>query len=414
MTKQYDIVIIGGGLVGAGFAAALLQSGLKIALVEAKLPNPQDPRLLALNYHSCQFLKNVGIWSALENKANAIERIHVSKKGRFGSVRLNREDVGLDYLGQVIPARDIEAALQQKLSQSEITLYQPAKLIRLLQTESQATLTIETETKTHQLQTPLVIAADGTHSTTRNLIDIEVEEFDYQQSALVTITELNRQHENIAFERFTEDGAIAMLPLAATENTTYRVATIWSGSNALINKLYALPEAEFVSQLQENFGYRLGKLKAIAKRYVYPLKMLRAKNESQGCVLLLGNAAHTLHPIAAQGFNLALYEVATIVAEIKKLLQQQMPLTLSAIKSVQTAILRQQSTSIGVSHKLATLFASDSQLVSFALHLGMLGLDKLPIAKRSFMQRVLGRTGRLPRLLLSAEDYDHVYEQRNS
>lgn len=393
---RYDLIIVGGGLVGAGLAAALETSGLQIALIDARMPSSNDPRLFALNAGSCQFLDNLNLWDNLSPFASPIHQVHVSQQGRFGSVRLNREDVHLSSLGHVIPARYIEAALNDRLLVlPNVALYRPATLNGLEQDGESVTLAINQDNKEEKVRGKLVIAADGTASTVRSLLNIRADVFDYEQSALVTRTTLTRSHAHIAYERFQEDGAIAMLPLINNE-----CATIWSASASRIAELRELSEADFLAALQTCFGYRLGRLKGISERHVFPLKMVQAEKAVEGNVFLLGNAAHTLHPIAAQGFNLALYEVAILVETI---LAKQGNIQAADLRAVSEQIKKQQKTSIGVSHRISQVFASDSRLATMATQLGMMGLDIATPLKRRFISGIMGRSGRVPRLLLNTK-----------
>ena len=175
----------------------------------------------------------------------------------------------------------------------------------LLKKGDKATLSITTPQGERTLTASYIIGADGTHSTVRRLLQISADTLDYQQSALVTMTQLKRPHHHIAYERFQKQGAIAMLPLSDE-----KTATIWTDSTENIAALMKLSEQEFIDQLQKQFGYRLGKLLQTGQRHHYPLHHLTAARTCQQRILLIGNAAHTLHPIAAQGFNLALAEIA--------------------------------------------------------------------------------------------------------
>lgn len=392
---QHDIIIIGGGLVGAGLAVALRDTELNIALVDAKLPASNDVRLFALNAGSCQFLENLGLWSQLAKHATPIHQVHVSHQGHFGSVRLKREDVGLPALGYVIPAYHIEVALNAALlTVANCTLYRPATLQTIQQQNNIATLTLQTDKGEMQLQSGLMIGADGTESTVRKQLGIQTQVFDYQQSAIVTRTRLQRFHQHIAYERFERDGAIAMLPLSENE-----CATIWSLQNEKASRLMALSDVEFVAELQQTFGYKLGKFQGITTRHMFPLRMVKAEKAIEQCVFLLGNSAHTLHPIAAQGFNLALYEVATLVEAMlaKKVF------TADDLQKVYADTEQRQATSMGVSHRLSRLFSGDSFAYGLVAQLGMLGLNIATPLRRRFMQGMLGRTGRVPRLLLANE-----------
>lgn len=398
---RFDLIIVGGGLVGAGFAAALAQSSLRIALIDASVPSNNDPRLFALNEGSCQFLKNMGVWDKLRDYATSISQVHVSRRGRFGAVRLHHQDVGLPALGNVIPAKYIEAALSERLATlPNITLYRPARLQQLTQDAHGATLHISTEDGEKILHTSLVIGADGTDSTVRKLLNIPADLNDYQQSALVTRTTLQRSHQHIAYERFVEDGAIAMLPLGENE-----CATIWTADNQVITELTALSDHDFLQRLQTTFGYRLGRLQSIAQRHMFPLRLMKATKMTEGCVCLIGNAAHTLHPIAAQGFNLALYEVAMLVEGVLCILEQnRLPHALD-MQMLCEKVMQQHSFSINTSHRLATVFNTESAWMSAAVQWGMVGLDIATPLKNKLLQKMMGRTGHVPPLLLSERDY---------
>lgn len=377
---QYDLVIVGGGLVGAGLAVALRDSNFKIALVDARLPSNEDPRLFALNAASCQFLANLNLWPELAFHASAIHQVHVSNQGHFGAVRLNREEMKLDALGHVIPARYIEAELNAALTTlPNCRIYRPARLQELNFLADKAELTIFCDQAEMKLQASLVIGADGTESTVRKLLNIKTDVFDYQQSAIVTRVRLKRSHQQIAYERFNPHGAIAMLPLRGEE-----CASIWTADNKFISQCMEMPDDLFLNKLQQAFGYRLGRLQALEKRHVFPLRMLRAEKAVEKCVYLLGNSAHTLHPIAAQGFNLALYEVAVLAQGLK---QKQ------DLQQIHAKTQKQQAATIGVSHRLSTMFGSNSKIFSLASQLGMMGFDLALPAKRKFMQVMAGKMG---------------------
>jgi 2-octaprenyl-6-methoxyphenol hydroxylase len=377
---KYDIAIVGGGLVGASFACALQNSFLRVALIDAAHSHAEDHRLIALNYASCIFLKKLNLWSKLSPHATPIQEVHVSNRRHFGTTRLTAEEMNLEQLGHVIPAKKINAALYEKLTElKHVDLLRGAKVTSLTQNTNEANLTIQLESGQEAIEASLVVAADGTFSTIRELLQIPTDIVDYQQKALVTITTLQRDHRNIAYERFLKKGTIAMLPL-----TDQRVATIWSGDEKYIDELLALSDADFLEKLQDYFGFRLGKLVKTEARYSYPLKFLKAKEQIKNRVILIGNAAHTVHPIAAQGLNLALYETAILSEH----LNQQSPdeLTLAHLPDY----LPQQTLSMNVSHQLTQLFSMDFFVINAARQLGMIGLDLFMPLKRHFAKQVLG------------------------
>lgn len=390
--QSFDITIIGGGLVGATLALALAPSHARIALVDARPEHHPDPRLFALHLSSCRLLQNLQLWQPLMADATAIHQVHVSWQHHFGAVRLDRRDINEAVLGYVIPAAAVENAIHQAVEKNKaITLFRPAQLTNLVQDEDQVTLTLTTGTSTTTLFSRLAIGADGADSTVRAQVNLEAETVDYQQTAIVTRTTLTRSHQHIAYERFVADeGAIAMLPLGEQE-----CATIWTLAHAKANELMTFTDAYFLEALQTTFGYRLGRLKSISKRQQFPLRMVRAKKTVDHRVLLLGNAAHTLHPIAAQGFNLALYEVAILADYFKG-----KTIAPADLLQIHEQIQSQQAKSIGLSHRLANLFSHQSGLLRMGVQAGMIGLDLTPPLKKTFLHQLMGKAGRVPRLLL--------------
>lgn len=373
---KFDIIIIGGGMVGAALACALRNSALKIALIDAMPETQHDHRLIALNYRSCEFFKRLGIWSMLASFAEPIREVHVSYRHHFGSTRITADELHLETLGHVVPAHHINTALYQSLS--SIEWMRPATLTNLSQEKESVSITLNTQTT---LECRLLIGADGTHSTVRTLLNLPTEITDHQQSAMVTMTDLQRSHHGIAYERFHQTGAIAMLPLHSA-NDSFRAATIWSDDNATIASLMQLSDDAFLQTLQQQFGYRLGRFKKTYQRVVFPLQTILTKRAWQQNVVLLGNAAHTLHPIAAQGLNLALYEV-DVLAKNLLATNSWLPEQLLPRDS-------QQHASIRLSHYLPSLFIHPSFMLSVARQLGLIGLDLSSWAKRRFAQRAVG------------------------
>lgn len=389
---QYDLCIIGGGIIGMSLALALRHTPLRIALIEAHIPaSSHNTRLFALTFHSIQLLKNIGLWPAMSVQAMPIHQVHTSFQGRPGIVRLYREDLSLPALGYVIPASHLEHALQQALINTPtITRYQPATLQTLTQHNEQVTATILHHTQILTLNSTWAIGADGTHSTVREQLNIATTLTDYQQNALVTQTTLKRSHHHIAYERFTSNGALALLPL--TENTC---ATIWSADHDTITQLQALSKVDFLAQLQQTFGYRLGKLQAISERTVFPLKRLIANTHLIGSVLLIGNAAHTIHPILAQGLNIAYLEIA--------ILAQQVTANTMNLKKASQLIQETIAHNLRYSHTIPQLFSTHYAPLKLLLSLGMMGLDNITSAKTAVLTALLGRRKNVPHLLLSTD-----------
>lgn len=389
---RYDLIIVGGGMVGAALAVALQNTSWKIALIDARIPDNNDQRLFALNHSSCQLLANLNLWNTLKAHASPIHEVQASYQGRFGAVRLSREEAGLSFLGHVIPSRYIETALNDELTRlSNITFYRPAKLKTLTQTNESVNLVIESNQGEITLTANFVVGADGAESTVRKQLDIPIEEHDYHQQAIVTRTKLKRSHQQIAYERFNAHGAIAMLPLVGNE-----CATIWSADTPIVEELMKMHEPQFLQKLQESFGYRLGQLQEITPRFVYPLRMIRAKKCVVDRVMLLGNSAHTLHPVAAQGFNLALYEVAVLAEKISS----NPFFSVADLQHVSDAIHARQSSIVGASHRMTQLFSHSSLCINMLMPLGMTALNIATPIKKKFINMMAGRAGSVPHLLL--------------
>lgn len=394
---HYDFVIVGGGLVGATLANALRETGLRLALIEAKLPDQQDPRLFALHAKSYQFLKNIKVLPNIDQMASPIRKIHVSYRGSFGVVRLDHEEMNLAALGYVIPARLIEEAQNEALQKAvNLTLYRPATLCALFPGEEVTELKVKTQEGEKSLSANFVVAADGAASTVRQLLDLKTEEVDYQQTAIVTQTQLNRSHANIAYERFSSQGVIAMLPLNEQE-----CATIWTVQNKWATELMEISKELFLQQLQKAFGYRLGRLRMIGKRYSYPVKRIHTKNASLCSIVLIGNALHSLSPVAAQGFNLALFEIALLAEAILNKVEKQERFTGRDLDTFQTLMRKQQSVSIAISHYLSRVFSINSSFLPNIMPFALMGLDNFPYLKRRFINSMMGSAARVPRLFLS-------------
>lgn len=376
---NYDVMIIGGGMVGAALASALKHTELRVALVDAMPSSLEDKRLIALNDASVCLFENCGIWPLLAPHAAPIKQVHVSRRGRFGITRIEASLLNLNALGYVVPAKYINVALENNLTDASNTdILKPAKLEALTQEANGVQLTINGQV--HHAK--WVIGADGSYSTVRTLLDIPTETLDYQQAALVTTTTLQREHDNIAYERFLNDGALAMLPLAGR-----KAGTIWTAASDVIADLMQLSEDDFLAALQKHFGYRLGRLQSIGERATYPLKMIKAKKQCVRHVCLIGNAAHTIHPVAAQGLNLALYEVAVLATAF-------MEKNMALIEKID-----KPSFSLTLSHRLTGLFSSDIFLLNQTRQMGLIGLDLITGLKKRFATRAIGKSGYVPALL---------------
>ncbi|MBE9567340.1 MAG: 2-octaprenyl-6-methoxyphenyl hydroxylase [Proteobacteria bacterium] len=318
--NDFDLIIIGGGLAGASLACALRNiahenTPLKIAVVEAFALDSDaqpsyDDRTVALSYGSRCIFDGMGLWRSLSPYAQPIDTIHISDRGHFGVTRLTKEQEGVDALGYVLENRSIGQQLYATMlddAVKNISLFCPAQLAGLQQDEHGVSVELVVDGEIKQLKGKLLVAADGNNSQVMKLLAIGNSRQDYQQSALITNITPGKKHNNVAYERFTDSGPLAFLPM--TEN---RCSVVWTLGTQQAEELCALDEKDFIARLQERFGYRLGQIKKVGSRHVYPLFLQSATQMVQGRVALIGNAAHSVHPVAGQGFNLALRDIALL------------------------------------------------------------------------------------------------------
>lgn len=307
MTKSYDVTLVGGGLVGSSLAIALNGSGLSVALIEAASPRMQavpreDERNLALARASTVALETLGVWRHLAAAATAIRQIHISRAGEFGSLRLDAQREGVDQLGAVVPARELGAALSRELDLcTEIQRYQPAQLLGAVTEAAGVRLQLRTDAGEETLHTRLLVGADGTASLVRKLIGIGSDEIDYGQTLLVCSLRPERDLAGLAYERFTDTGPVALLPLAER-----RAGLVLSLPGDEAAALLEAGDAEFLAVAQQRFGWRAGRFSRVGRRSAHAIRRVVAHSLVAPRTVLVGNAAQTIHPIGAQGFNLGL------------------------------------------------------------------------------------------------------------
>lgn len=389
MSEHYDILIVGAGLVGASLALLLANTTLRVAISEAALlqttvKSDADGRSLALTYGSVRILEKLQLWSTLAPDAVPIQTVHVSNRGHLGITRIHARDEGVPALGYVIPAALLGAHLQQALLQTkQLTILNPVKVTAL--TKIAQTWQVDLH-GAQNITADLIVAADGSNSLLRELQGITTEIHDYEQSALVTTVQLQRAHHNIAYERFVADGALAMLPRAGLQ-----CAAIWTGPQQKIAALMAQTDTEYLQALQSNFGYRLGRLLSVGKRFTYPLKMLIAKEQVRDGFVLIGNAAHTIHPIAAQGFNLGLSDAALLAQTIVSALNSnKIPGSLAVLQAYAQQRQATQARTINFTDALTKLFAHDVLPVNMLRSGSLLALDFCAPLKHRLARRLMG------------------------
>lgn len=400
-TPDYDILVVGGGMVGAAFACALGGAGLRIAVIEAvpltaSAQPSYDERTIALAFGSRRIFEGIGVWSEVARLgATPIEKIHISDRGHFGFTHLSRAELGQEALGYVVEARVLGLALLTRLQQlPNITWLCPATLENVdFQTEN-AVARIRHDGAIQDLRARLVVAADGADSAVRNVAGIDFERTEYGQSAVVTTVTIHQPHQNTAYERFTGTGPLALLPMSDN-----RMAVVWSTRTDNVQTLLSLSDEEYLARLQERFGDRLGTLTRLGKRRAYPLMLTRVKEHVRPRLVLIGNAAHTVHPVAGQGFNLGLRDVAALAEVLVAAKQEGRDLgELEMLKRYADWRARDNRVISTFTNSLIRVFSNDFPPLAFARNLGLLAVDLVPPLKRRLLRVTSGLAGKLPRL----------------
>ncbi len=384
-----SLAIIGGGLVGASLALALQdgarERGWCIHLIEPFEPGHEyqpsyDARSTALSYGTRLIYQRLGLWERIAERAEPILRIHVSERGSFGAARLDCTREGVEALGYVVENAWIGHCLWQALDDQVVIRHCPAEVERL---EPGATGYRLSFTDGQQLECDLTVLADGGRSGLREQLGIQVSRRPYGQTALIANITPGKPHGGLAFERFTEDGPMALLPLQDD-----RCALVWTRSQADAARLAQAHEAVFLGELQEAFGYRLGALQQVGARHLYPLTLIEAEEQVRSGLVVLGNAAHSLHPIAGQGYNLSLRDVEALSVALLR-----SDAALGDLAVLQEYARRQrfdQRVTVGFSDQVTRLFGDSGRLVAAGRNLGLLGLDLMPAAKRWFARQAMG------------------------
>lgn len=396
----YDVLIVGGGLVGASLAFALEQRGLRVGVVEARAfgssEQPSyDDRSIALAYGSKCIFASLGLWPALAESVTPIRSIHISNRGHFGFTRLRAEDAGAEALGYVVENRVIGRAFARILPPLQrLELLMPARLTHARATSGCVEAIVMTNQGERSVTARLLVAADGQDSTVRAVLGITVQRSEYDQAAIIANVTPTHFHRYTAYERFTDSGPLALLPLSEQ-----RCALVWTVSPAAVDTMLAWSDQEFLTHLGERFGRRLGSFIAVGRRRSYPLALVRATEHVRHRVALIGNAAHTLHPVAGQGFNLGIRDVAALAQLVADAHAAGEDVGGSAVLEAYAAWRKQDHDAvIGFTDTVARVFTNIWLPVVLARNAGLVAIDVLPPVKRFFMRRTMGLAGSLPRL----------------
>jgi 2-octaprenyl-6-methoxyphenol hydroxylase len=392
-----DVAVVGGGMVGASLAAALIGSGLRVLLIEAvpfgASTQPSfDERTTALGNASRRIFEGLGVWGEIAPAAAAIRAIHVSEAGRFGAAHLSAAEQGIDALGYVVPNRSIGAALWRRLADAhELVLRVPADVTDVVIGATGVTLNVMSGERREAVAARLVVAADGAHSQIRSAAGIAATVEDYDQIAVVANVAADTPHRGDAYERFTPEGPLALLPLA--DGT---LSVIWACRTRDAPAVLALDDAAWLGALQSRFGWRAGAFVRAGRRASYPLSLTRAAAAVATRTAVIGNAAQALHPVAGQGFNLGLRDAAMLAEVLANACGD-----VGAPALLERFAAWRSSDRGGVlrfTDGLVKLFADPRPGVGLLRNLGLLAFDLAPPAKSALARVSLGFGGPSPRL----------------
>jgi 2-octaprenyl-6-methoxyphenol hydroxylase len=401
--SQYDVLIIGAGMVGSSLACALVAGGLppaaRVLLVEAASiqsggPARQpgyDARSTVLSAGTVAYFRQLGLWQDCSASAEPIRDIHVSDQGRFGSVRLHSGSEGVEALGYVAENAALGRALNRALlDRSSVEICAPASVLQVRPSAEGMQVSLDVSGERHQLEAALVVLAEGGRSGLCEQLGIHTHTNSYEQTAVIANVSFSRAHGGVAYERFTPKGPLALLPLADLDGE-HRAALVWTQPSATAPEVMQLPDAAFLQRLHADFGDRLGAFGRVGKRASYPLNLQVASEQIRPGLVLLGNVAHTLHPVAGQGFNLALRDTLLLADNVLQSLRAgQNPGAFVRLQSYLAQAQGDQRLTIAFSDYMTRLFSSNSTPLVWARRFGMASIDLLPPLSHALSRQAMG------------------------
>lgn len=428
-SDNQHITIVGGGMVGLSLALMLakrLPDAIAVSLIE-KFPFPSveqkkesfvekihqasfDARSTAISAGSAALLASIDCWEALAAQAEAINTIHISDRGHYASTQLDAQEQEVDALGYVVENHFLGHCLLQQLQRSRVKVIAPAIVERCQFTQQDVKIVLAAENSNNQnkqqiIATDLLIIADGADSPLCRSMGIDSHKKNYQQSAIIANVALDKPHKGIAYERFTDQGPLALLPLSDCEQQ-HRAALVWTRNNEEANRLASVSDGNFLNELQQAMGHRAGKLTHIGERNMYPLTLVQSSEQVRSRVVVMGNAAHFLHPVAGQGFNLSLRDCATLVDVLVDVLVEALTknnrvnkqnintcIDIGELAILQRYLSRReadQHRTIALTDTMVKTFSSTELSRSVFRQMGLLGLNAMPTAKKILAKQMMG------------------------
>ncbi|AOM41049.1 2-octaprenyl-6-methoxyphenyl hydroxylase [Xenorhabdus hominickii] len=392
-----NVIIVGGGMTGATLALAissLSRGQVQVSLIEAAMPMLEHPgfdaRAIALAYGTCQRLNQIGVWPALKHCVTPITHVHVSDRGQSGFVNIRADDYDIPALGNVIELHDAGIHLFDLLKQtSNVKLYCPAKVDSVERVETSVIVTLNNgETLTGDL----LVAADGSHSVIAQACNIPYQRQSYGQVAIIANILTSERPQGRAFERFTQHGPLALLPMSEG-----RSSLVWCHPLEKQSEINDWSHEEFLRHLQNVFGWRLGKMLETGQRHSYPLVLSTADKQISHRLALVGNASQTLHPIAGQGFNLGMRDVMALAQVISEAAVSGQDIgSYNVLSKYQQQRQADRETTIGITDGLVRLFANDYLPLRIGRNLGLMTMEILPPMRDRFARQTLGWVAQSP------------------
>ncbi len=387
---DYDITLIGGGIVGLATALSLASEHCTVHVLEAGEPQQLmanqppgfDDRTLVVNPASRLFWQKLGIWSDIAPHSTVVNQVHVSQKGRFGSVHFDCDELQVDHLAHVVEAKVLGQSLWQKVSKHpHITLSAPAELTQFSSGRSDVLIQYKTDSTAHSHRTRLMLAADGARSFVRKTLHLATVTKNYHRTAIIANVATELPHKHCAYERLTKTGPMALLPFHD------RLGLVWTLPEQQAKQMLNADETDFKNALQQAIGHRLGRITRVGQRSSYPLYRICVSQQYKDRVLLLGNAAHTVSPVSAQGLNLGVRGIQRLTAVLNKAQNNQQDIGSDAVLAdYQQQSLPDQQAILQYTDDLMTWFKIDQPVINGLRSLGLLAVDSSVGLKRQFYQ----------------------------
>ena len=402
MHNQYDIIIIGGGMVGLTLACALGQQQFKVAIVEAyeptdiNLKGDYELRVSAISKSSQQILKNVNAWQGMLNRrACAYQQMHVWDATGDGNIHFDAADLGIDSLGHIIENKVIQfSLLEQCLQLESVDWLCPQQVSEFEFSENMQRVTLKNG---DTLCATLLVGADGANSNVRSAANIEINKSAYEQKAVVAVVKSNLYHKDTAWQRFLPSGPLAFLPLSDGS-----CSIVWSAENQRADALVEMDDADFINELQNAFENTLGKIEKVSQRAAFPLIRRHANEYVKPGLALIGDAAHTIHPLAGQGVNLGLLDAAALAETLLNARAQGKNFaSLTTLRKYERWRRADNSLMMYSMSGFKNLFSNEQTELSFIRNAGLNFVNDLGLIKNKLMRHALGLEGDLPKMAQS-------------